>query len=174
MDSNDTRSEAEINGFSIGAMTAPVEQLSYYVMVFGVLEPVMPDPSEGYPVAACEPVSTACISIELGRAFANLGLEPVFANTFSAPIVPRADLMSIHGVWAGMSKSDKATLRLLSPSLAQAIELIAPRVNYEDGGVDGNPQDSEHPPTTVEKECKHDGPACCEADDDLWDVDQER
>lgn len=98
------------------------ELVKYYVVVFCGIEPTQPRQEDG----TIDGLRTSCIVIELGRAFANLGVDLVYANTFVSPTVIKADLLAIHQIWYRMSKSDKATLQLLSPSLSAALELMIP------------------------------------------------
>jgi hypothetical protein len=121
------------------------EPVKYYVIVFCGLEPT---PPVGEDYLAEEPLTIGCITQELGRAFANLGIDLVYANAFASPIVAKADLLAIHEIWFHMSDSDKRTLALLSPRLHSAIQLMAPPPEEQNG----DSQDSEHQTTTEEKD----------------------
>lgn len=125
--------------------------LKAYIAVFGVVEPQETQGEDGI-LTEIEPLTPSCIALEMGRGFANLGVDPVFANVFVSPNILRPHLVAIHEIWRNMSRSDKATLRLLSPSLHLAITTM---IDYGGGEVnvsDGDPEDSQPAPAAVKED----------------------
>lgn len=151
------RSQPDLSEMEIRIETGDGESeaVKYYVVVFCGIEPTQPRQEDG--TIEIEPLSTSCIVIELGRAFANLGVDLVYANTFISPTVVKADLLAIHEIWHKMSDSDKRTLKLLSPRLSDAIELMTPAYAGDSWDLvegeqkNGDTQDPQHQTATIEE-----------------------